>query len=96
MSSGIAFLRRSPSNVCRLKCKTSDGENRHCKAVVFSIGLRNSHDKSMRLATTCGYRVIDIACIMSYLSVELSNAAPGSSHPHCCRQLQGICRAATA
>jgi hypothetical protein len=23
----------------------------------FSIGLRNSHDKSMRLAMTCGYRV---------------------------------------
>src|SRR5688572_25263316 len=23
----------------------------------FSIGLRNSHDKSMRLALTCGYRV---------------------------------------
>jgi hypothetical protein len=23
----------------------------------FSIGLRNSHDKSMRLAITCGYRV---------------------------------------
>ncbi len=22
----------------------------------FSIGLRNSHDKSMRLAMTCGYR----------------------------------------
>src|SRR6266581_6030538 len=24
----------------------------------FSIGLRNSHDKSMRLAVTCGYRVM--------------------------------------
>src|SRR5437879_10187628 len=24
----------------------------------FSIGLRNSHDKSMRLAMTCGYRVL--------------------------------------
>jgi hypothetical protein len=24
----------------------------------FSIGLRNSHDKSMRLALTCGYRVL--------------------------------------
>src|SRR5690349_10702544 len=24
----------------------------------FSIGLRNSHDKSMRLAITCGYRVM--------------------------------------
>ena len=23
----------------------------------FSIGMRNSHDKSMRLAMTCGYRV---------------------------------------
>ena len=23
----------------------------------FSIGLRNSHDKTMRLALTCGYRV---------------------------------------
>ena len=23
----------------------------------FSIGLRNSHDRSMRLAMTCGYRV---------------------------------------
>ncbi len=23
----------------------------------FSIGVRNSHDKSMRLAMTCGYRV---------------------------------------
>lgn len=23
----------------------------------FAIGLRNSHDKSMRLALTCGYRV---------------------------------------
>jgi hypothetical protein len=23
----------------------------------LSIGLRNSHDKSMRLALTCGYRV---------------------------------------
>jgi hypothetical protein len=23
----------------------------------FSIGLKNSHDKSMRLALTCGYRV---------------------------------------
>ena len=23
----------------------------------FSIGLRNSHEKSMRLALTCGYRV---------------------------------------
>ena len=23
----------------------------------FSIGLRNSHDKSMSLAMTCGYRV---------------------------------------
>jgi hypothetical protein len=23
----------------------------------FSIGLRKSHDKSMRLAMTCGYRV---------------------------------------
>ena len=23
----------------------------------FSIGLRNSHDKSMRLAITCGYRL---------------------------------------
>src|ERR1700704_6079240 len=23
----------------------------------FSLGLRNSHDKSMRLAVTCGYRV---------------------------------------
>ena len=23
----------------------------------FSVGLRNSHDKSMRLAMTCGYRV---------------------------------------
>jgi hypothetical protein len=22
----------------------------------FAIGLRNSHDKSMRLALTCGYR----------------------------------------
>ena len=25
--------------------------------VRFSIGLKNSHDKSMRLALTCGYRV---------------------------------------
>ena len=24
----------------------------------FSVGLRNSHDKSMRLAITCGYRVM--------------------------------------
>ena len=24
----------------------------------FSIGVRNSHDKSMRLAMTCGYRVL--------------------------------------
>ncbi len=24
----------------------------------FSIGVRNSHDKSMRLALTCGYRVL--------------------------------------
>jgi hypothetical protein len=23
----------------------------------FAIGLRNSHDKSMRLALTCGYRL---------------------------------------
>src|SRR5438309_353147 len=26
----------------------------------FSIGLRNSHDKSMRLAMTCGYRVFRV------------------------------------
>ena len=58
--------------------------------------LLNSHDKSMRLAMACGYRVIDIACIMLYLAVELSNGAPGSSQPHRCRQLQGVCRAASA
>jgi hypothetical protein len=49
----------------------------------------------MRLPMTCFYRVIDIACIMLYLSVELSNAAPSSGQPHCCRQLQGVCRAAS-
>ena len=31
--------------------------NRDRKGCRFSIGLRNSHDKSMRLAMTCGYRV---------------------------------------
>jgi hypothetical protein len=50
----------------------------------------------MRLAMACGYRVIDIACIMLYLAVELSNGAPGSSQPHRCRQLQRVCRAASA
>jgi hypothetical protein len=29
----------------------------------FSIGLRNSHDKSMRLAMTCGYRVCTYAAV---------------------------------
>jgi hypothetical protein len=32
----------------------NDGEFHGCS---FSLGLRNSHDKSMRLAMTCGYRV---------------------------------------
>jgi hypothetical protein len=33
----------------------------------FSIGLRNSHDKSMRLAITCGYRVL---CARTWRSRE--------------------------
>ena len=94
-----AFLRRSPGRVCRLKCKKSDGENGHrliARLPPSQSACCNSHDKSMRLAMACGYRVIDIACIMLYLSLELSNAAPGSSQPHRCRQLQGVCRAASA
>jgi hypothetical protein len=34
------------------RSRQRDGRSR------FSIGLRNSHDKSMRLAITCGYRVL--------------------------------------
>jgi hypothetical protein len=39
----------------KLRCiRSTPTEMEGCR---FSIGLRNSHDKSMRLAMTCGYRV---------------------------------------
>ena len=38
----------------------------------FSIGLRNSHDKSMRLAMTCGYRVFVCSNIRGLKTIFLN------------------------
>ena len=49
----------------------------------FSIGLRNSHDESMRLAMTCGYRVF-VCSNMAFsgdLAPVLPNGSCGSSRP---------------
>jgi len=51
----------------------------------FSIGLRNSHDKSMRLAMTCGYRVF--VC---------SNMAFAGTLRQCSQNTQSRSRSSTA
>jgi hypothetical protein len=44
----------------------------------FSIGLKNSHDKSMRLAMTCGYRVF--VCSNMAFSGDFTPATMLQSH----------------
>jgi hypothetical protein len=44
----------SPDGIKAFGVLDLEAEMEGCR---FSIGLRNSHDKSMRLAMTCGYRV---------------------------------------
>jgi hypothetical protein len=47
----------------------------------FSIGLRNSHDKSMRLAMTCGYRVF-VCSNMVFAGTLLPCSQNTRSHSH--------------
>jgi hypothetical protein len=61
----------------------------------FSIGLRNSHHKSMRLAMTCGYRVFvcsNIAFAGDFTPVLAKHSKSFSTH----RLHQGRCRSNAA
>ena len=46
---GIAFLQAMPQCL-RLTCKTNDGAEQSSQGKPTSIGLRNSHDESVRPA----------------------------------------------
>jgi len=51
---GVQVLVRHPSEPCYAIRRAITSS---CTAAGFSIGIRDAHDKSMRLAMTVGYRL---------------------------------------
>ena len=55
----------------------------------FAIGLKNSHDKSMRLALTCGYRVF--VCSNMAFSGDFTPVLANRTSHSCCVSLTSLC-----